>query len=155
MKRASALIGSWGYCKVENTVFLQSWDKAGKFCAFDLPSGKFKWIRNIDAEQMSGHLKTFLFRKFLAIYQLQGTWWIQWDRNRSPLSIAETEIQTQRLGILTLIKIGCGRAGTTLVDLSISSLFARKSDPTYDGLDMIADDFPSWLSYLIETKIKT
>ena len=134
---------------------LSSWSNRNKVYIFNIEDGSFKKLISYNDEmKKTGVIKFFLFNKALAVYEVGDEWWVQYKKNKLKLKNKDFMLMVSGKGIFSRIKAYFKTEMFTFYDISLFPFLSQKLDPTFDALDLVAEDFFQWL-YELRQGVRT
>ncbi|QOC23165.1 hypothetical protein IC757_03115 [Wenzhouxiangella sp. AB-CW3] len=118
----------------------------------NLRTGQFDDPKPMDLalDECDGEYKKCLIGGLIALFRLDGEWFIQVGKFRWPLGLHELHISQSRFGVLQFVNISCGSFSKTFVDTRFQEFAFSKMDPTYDQIDDWMSDFFGRMVFLHE-----
>ena len=141
---------------MENNLFLRSWNNVDKIYNFNIEHGTYKPIKAVPKEniEINGYIKFFLYGKPWAIYNFDNKYWIQIKKLKFRIDDSKVKIKVSRWIFFTKIVIEGHQEKCIFIDTYLNSLIGESIDPTYDNLDLMTEDFPTWLYEFVKENRK-
>ena len=113
-------------------------------------TGRVRWRRERAAESLetAGFVKSFWLGPALLVYRQGGEWHLQIGPDRWAVGDPGLRFGARPHGIFLTLLVDTPSGSHRCVDFSPLEWLGSRADPTYDGIDAEASDFPRWLAGL-------